>query len=165
MVVRLLTVTATPACKAVPRGVSLEFGLWGERLDLSCCALVPLRATSALSRVDGSYAVAFDLSLGSCRYPFTFLHGSYLSGRPRPCPSPPPTPFRGVRVVGFEWAAIARPTMCLRPTPLRPARHDAPVGGCRAGRGCRAWVWSLRFRVVGLACRCWPLAVVLPHAT
>ena len=35
--------------------------------------------------------------------------------------------------MGFEWAAIARPTMCLRPTPLRPARHDAPRRGLSGG--------------------------------
>ena len=44
--------------------------------------------------------------------------------------------------MGFEWAAIARPTMHLRSIPLRPARHDAPVGGCRAGRGYWPWDWS-----------------------
>ena len=35
-----------------------------------------------------------------------------------------------------------QPSHGLRPIPLRPARHDAPVGGCRAGRGYWPWDWS-----------------------
>lgn len=49
-----MLVSYASACEAVPRRVSLEFGLWGWRLDLSCCALVPLRTTSGISRPDRS---------------------------------------------------------------------------------------------------------------